>query len=47
MQFIRLPKLIDIAERELPELVADWINMKSVQNINISFVQKLGVSMLI
>jgi hypothetical protein len=24
MQFIRLPKLIDIAERELPELVADF-----------------------
>jgi hypothetical protein len=41
MQFIRLPKLIDIAERELPELVADWMNMKSVQNINISYVQKL------
>jgi len=41
MQFIRLPKLIEIAERELPELVADWMNMKSVQNINIRFVQKL------
>jgi hypothetical protein len=41
MQFIRLPKLIDIAERELPELVADWMNMKSVQNMNISFIQKL------
>jgi len=38
MQFIRLPKAIDIAERELPELVADRMNMKSVQNINISFV---------
>jgi hypothetical protein len=24
MQFIRLPKAIDIAERVLPELVADW-----------------------
>jgi hypothetical protein len=41
MPFIRLPKLIDIAERESPELVADWMNMKSVQNINISYVQKL------
>jgi hypothetical protein len=41
MQFIRLPKPIDIAEGELPELVADWINMNSVQNINIRFVQKL------
>jgi hypothetical protein len=47
MQFIRLPKLIDIAERELPELVANWMNMKSVENINISFVQKLRVNMLI
>jgi hypothetical protein len=41
MQFIRLPKLIDIAERELPELVADWVNMKSAQNINTNFVQNL------
>jgi hypothetical protein len=41
MQSISLPQLIDIAERELPELVADWLNWKSVQNINISFVQKL------
>jgi hypothetical protein len=47
MQFIRLPKLIDIAERELPELVADWINMKSVQNINIGFAQKLNVNRMI
>jgi len=30
MQFISLPKTIDIGERELPELVADWINTKSV-----------------
>jgi hypothetical protein len=41
MQFIRLPKLIDIAERELPKLVADWVNMKSAQNINTNFVQNL------
>jgi hypothetical protein len=47
MQFIRLPKAIDIAERVLPELVADWINTKSVQNVNISFVQKLEAKMLI
>jgi len=26
MQFIRLPKVIDIAERVLPELVADWVD---------------------
>jgi len=47
MQFIRLPKAIDIAERVLPELVADWMNTKSMQNIDISFVQKLQVNMLI
>jgi len=41
MQFIRLPKPIYIAERELPELVADWMNTKSVQGTNIIFVQKL------
>jgi len=47
MQFIRLPKAIDIAERVLPELVEDWMNTKSVQNINISCVQKLQVNILI
>jgi len=47
MQCIRLPKTIDIAERVLPELVVDWMNTKSVQNIDISFVQKLQVDMLI
>ena len=45
MQCIRLPKAIDIAERVLPELFADWMNTKSVQNIDISFVQKLQVIM--
>jgi len=47
MQFIRLPKAIDIAERELPELVTDWMNTKSPQSIDIGFVQKLEVIMLI
>jgi hypothetical protein len=47
MQFIRLAKVIDIAERVLPELVADWMNTKSVQIIDISFVQNLQVNMLI
>jgi len=47
MQFIRLLKVIDIAERVLPELVADRMNTKSVQNIDISFIQKLQVNMLI
>jgi len=41
MQFIKLPMAIDIAERILPELVADWMNTKSGQNIDITFVQKL------
>jgi hypothetical protein len=44
MQFIRLPKLMDFAERELPEQVADWTHMESLQNIQISFVQKLWVN---
>jgi len=47
MQFIRLPKRIDIADRELAELVADWMNTKSVQNINVHFIQKLLVYLLI
>jgi len=47
MQFIGLPRVIDIAERVLPEVVADWMNTKSVQNINISVVQKIQVDMLI
>ena len=47
MQFIRLPKAIYIAERVLPEQVVDWMNTKSVQNIDISFIQKLPVNILI
>jgi hypothetical protein len=47
MHFSRLPKAIDITERVLPELVADWINTKSEQNTNISFVQMLKVYMLL
>jgi len=45
MQFIRLPKLIDSAERDFPELVVDCMNMESVQNINIGFVQNVQVNM--
>jgi hypothetical protein len=44
MQFIRLLELIYLAERILPEQVADWITTKSVQNIDISFVQKHQVN---
>jgi len=47
MQFIRLPKPIDSAERVLPELVFELMNIKSVQNIDICFIQKLWVNMLI
>jgi hypothetical protein len=47
MEFIRLPKPIDIAERAVPELVADWMNTKSVPNIDICFVKKLEVNILI
>jgi len=46
MQLISLPKVIEIAERVLPELVGDWMNTKSVQNIDISLVQKLQVYMM-
>ena len=47
MQFIRLPKPIDIAERVLPQLVADWVDTKSVQGINMIVLQQLGVNMLV
>ena len=47
MQLIRLPKVIDIAKRVMPELVLDWMNAKRVQNINIRFIQKLQLNILI
>ena len=47
MQFIRLPKAIEIAKRVLPELVSNWMNTNSVQNINIRFVEKMRVHILI
>jgi hypothetical protein len=46
MQLIRPPKLKGTAERELPELIPDWMNMKSGYSINITIVQKLRVHML-
>jgi len=39
--------LINIAERVLPELIADWMNTKRGQNNNITFVQKRWAPMLI
>jgi len=47
MQFIRLPKPIDIAERVLPELVADLVDTWSVQSINLIVLQQLRVDMLV
>jgi len=47
MQFIRRPKPRDIAERELPALVADWVDTYSVQSINIVVLQQLQVNMLV
>jgi len=47
MWFIRLPKPIDIAESILPELGADWMNTKSVQNIATGFVRKVWINILI
>jgi len=47
MQFIRLPKAIEIAKRVLPELVSDWMNTKILQIIDIEFIEKLRVTMLI
>jgi hypothetical protein len=47
MQFIRLPKPIDIAERLFPELVADWVDTESEQSINIIVLQQLRVNMLV
>jgi len=47
MQFIMLTKMLANAERVLPDLIADWMNTMSVQNINISFVLKLHENKLI
>jgi hypothetical protein len=47
MQFIRLPKPIDIAERVLPELVADWVDTESAQSINMIVPKQLQVNMLV
>jgi len=45
MQFNTLPKQIHNVEKVLPDLVADWVNTRSVQRINNSFLQKRGVYM--
>jgi len=46
MQFIVMPKSIDIAGMISPSLVSDWMNTKSVQIINVGCVQKLQGNML-
>ena len=47
MQFIRVPKPIDIAQRALAELVADWVDTKSVKSIKIFVRQQIQVNMLV
>jgi len=47
MEFSTLLKLIAIADRVLPELLADWMNLKSAQNMNICGIQTLQVNMLL
>ena len=47
MQFIRLPNPINIAERVLPSLVADWMDTESVQSINMIVLEQLDVNILV
>jgi hypothetical protein len=47
MQFIRLPKPIDIVERVWPELVVDWVDTKRVQRIKMMVLQQFRVNMLV
>jgi len=47
MQFIRLLKLIDIAERVLPELIVDRTDTYSMQSISITVFQMLSVNRLV
>jgi len=47
MQFNRLRKLIDIAVSKLTEIFLEWMNTKSVQNVDISSIQKLLANVLI
>jgi hypothetical protein len=47
MQLIRLPKPIDIAEREFPQRVANWVVTSSVQSSNIVVLQQLQVRMMV
>jgi hypothetical protein len=46
MQFITPPKPVDIAERVLEELVADWVCTESIQSINLIVQQQLLLNML-
>jgi len=47
MQFIRLPKPIDIAERVLKHLLGDLVDTESVQTINMIVLQQPRVGMLV
>jgi hypothetical protein len=45
MQFIRLPNATDIAERVLPDIVAEWVDTKSVYSIHNIVLYQLRVQM--
>jgi hypothetical protein len=47
MQFIRLPKLIDIAVRVFTEYIVDRADTYSVQRISIRVIQMLGINWLV
>jgi len=47
MQFIRLPKAIDITERVLAELVVGLVDTKSVKSIKIIVLQQLRVNLMV
>jgi len=47
MQIIRLPKAIDIAERVLPALVADWVHRYSVKSFKIIVLQQLWQNLVV
>jgi len=47
MQFIRLSKPIDIAERVLPDLVADGVDTYSMQSMNSRVLPQFRVYMLV
>jgi hypothetical protein len=47
MHFIMLPQPIDIAERVLPKLVVDCVDISSVQSINLIVLLQLQLNILV